>query len=158
MSSDTSRIAVPVATFVLGSVLSLYLKSIEPRKNTLRIAVVESVRLTREWYVQIHTLSLLAERPELVDAQADTATLDYARNRLLLPDLMLQYEILRRHSRARQLANAVRSFMDEVSSPIALGSPIRFCPYIPRLGQSSTLLGRLDVHLQRIAHEAADFL
>jgi hypothetical protein len=48
MDPDQVKLVTPIATFILGSALTLALKATESRRNDLRGAAREAMRLTKD--------------------------------------------------------------------------------------------------------------
>jgi hypothetical protein len=174
------KIVVPVATFLLGSALTFWMKSAEQRRVVTRSSAQEALRLAKEWYSQIHRL---VASPDGSPTSTDIAMIDYVNNRLILPDFQFHLGILRRYRNCQRLVEALQAFMDEVTDnrkPIKQGisdsrqAPgdvqdssfmIVRCPPIDDLrsrksgldlpGSSEAILSVLDERLQGVAHEAA---
>jgi hypothetical protein len=114
MDTDAIKIVTPIVTFILGSALTLWMKVAEQRRSLLKSVAQDAVRLTKEWYVQIHTL-LIAPPTDAPKGEVNTAIYDYVHNRLILPEYIMCVEILRRRKRAARLVTAMDAFLDDVT-------------------------------------------
>jgi hypothetical protein len=160
---DLLKIGVPIFTFVLGSMLTIAIKIVEQHRDVLRSAARESAKLTKEWYVQIHTLAL----PRL-DSMVSPSIHDYVNNRLILPDFVMNLEVLRTNRRASALVSALQDFLNAVTQvrprPVAGRSVLLLECLEPNLHPRQEVSGEnaglreLDVHVQRVAREAAKLL
>jgi hypothetical protein len=165
MDTEAFKIITPVATFILGSILTLAAKAVEQRRETVRTAAREAMRLTKEWYVQIHAL-LLADPSSQLSSTISTGVYDYVHNRLILPDFLFHLSILSRHRKAARLTEALEGFLAQVSShkprfgAQATQHPdLLECKTIDTIGQGPhEVLSLLDGHVQRVAREAAALL
>lgn len=177
---EIAKIIIPIVTFLLGSAFTLTLKVLEQRRSSLKGAAQEAARLTRDWYNQIHEL-ILTPATAISSAPVNTAIYDYVHNRLILPELMLYLEVLKRRKRGSRLVAALESFLDEVTYPIRDYPEGRACaeilvaseattasddppdaviPVVKRLDgrDKDRLLQVLDAHVQRVTREAAIIL
>ena len=160
---DLLKIGIPIFTFVLGSVLTIVIKIVEQHRDVIRNAARESAKLTKDWYVQIHTLALPRH-----DGLMSTAVYDYVRNRLILPDFVMHLEVLRTKRRASALVSALEDFLSAVTQArprsLAGNSMLLLECLEPSLHRSQELSGEsaalqeLDAHVQRVAREAARLL
>jgi hypothetical protein len=123
---ELARVVVPIITFVLGSVLTVAPKAWEQGRNATKTSAKEVVRLTKEWYGQIH-LQLHARATLQPDA-TNPALYDYVHNRLILPDLLFHLEILRKHRRAAELTRALEEFLCVVTDYTPAPHRRRFAP------------------------------
>ena len=163
---DLLKILVPILTFVLGSIVTIAIKAAEQQRDVLRSAAREAAKLTKDWYVQIHTLTV-AQAPSRFEGAVSTAVYDYVHNRLILPDFLMHLEVLRTKRRAAALVAALQDFLAEVTQvvppPVANGSVLLLQCVEPSVyprndGREGTSLGALDLHVQRVAREAAKLL
>lgn len=153
------KIGVPVSTFILGSGLTLLLKTAEQRRTTRHQSVLTLRRLTNEWYNQLQELFGHAERnvpPEVVDAFTR-----YLNNRIILPEVLMHVEVLRGKKGCETFLVNVVSFLQLVTN-YKIGrehdSMISArCIDLLAVGRTMTprqVLDALDPIVQRISIEA----
>lgn len=169
MTDDVLKVLVPVLTFVLGSAVTIAVRTAEQHRDVLRTAAREAAKLTKDWYVQIHTLSL-SRAPGRFDAAISTGVYDYIHNRLILPDFMLHLEVLRTKRRAASLVEALDEFLNDVTQarPTPLARYDQSALECKRLlvgldepeeaDVAGVALRSLDLHVQRVTREAAKLL
>lgn len=162
------ELVIPVATFILGCLFALFLQSATEGREARQRSVTEVVRLTRDWYHQIHTISV-AQRGSgtRTEPVLDPVVYDYIHNRVILPELLFHLQILRGRGECQRLCTEVEEFLGEVttfrpprtrSSGSGDGAPVRCLELISMLGKSATtteMLARLDSRIQDIVVEAA---
>lgn len=154
---DAIKITIPVLTFILGSLLTIGLKRYEHTREKRIFSVIEILRLSKDWYAQIQNLSA---QPSNNQSVIQEKIYEYVSSRLILPDILLHKEIIRKHSSCKILAAEVDAFIEELTnykySPL-LSFDIHYC-IPPSKETSPDLLIKLDIRLQRIAKEAAKIL
>lgn len=170
MADDFVKVILPMITFVLGGVLTIAIKAIEQRRDVVRSAVKEAVRLTKDWYVQIHTLALTPNDRNSASGAINTAVYDYVHNRLILPDFLLNLEILRSKREATGIVDALNAFLNEVTEvkpratvPDPDDNPLSCKRLFEDLSMPEPLIAqgvleRLDQHVQRVTKESAKLL
>jgi hypothetical protein len=154
---EIAKMTIPVATFVLGSVLTIALKQYELRREVRQGSVKEVVRLTKDWYTQIQQLAVSA-LSTWTDTPFERSVYDYISNRLLLPDVLLHVEILKKQPQCAPLVSEVEGFLKELTNydSGAGGRDMTRCDQLFQSGfRPDEFLARLDVRLQRVVREAA---
>jgi hypothetical protein len=162
VDSELLRIVIPLVTFILGSLFTLLLKTSTQRRETVRNATADLVRLTKEWYNQIHQI-LLQRRLSPEDEASAQVLFNYTHNRLILPDLILQLEILRSQAPKSDLIPEVEKFLEAVTN-YKEAKNRKECLYCPvgwvrskdsTDNESEFFLLELDKSLQTIVSKAA---
>ena len=163
MTYEIINVLIPVITFILGSLFTLFLKGFEARRATIRKSTTELSRLTRDWYTQIHQLFVVRVNSPLGD-DWNLALFEYTYNRLLLPEILLHLEILKKYKEAKKLVKLVEAFLDLVTNykdALRNDSPI-LCPKAKILNSErfdkTTFLKDLDCQLQLVVKEASKLL
>lgn len=161
------KVLIPTATFVLGVVVTLVTKRIEKRRSEIKERVTAIARLVNGWYNQLHQLSVDAATGKGEPATAK-AIYFYLHNRLILPELLLQLDLLRAQRTAPALVEAVGEFLSLVTTfdgTESVGS-ISCKDVLADLNASASsehfglegLLPRLDAKLQEITTLSAHAL
>jgi hypothetical protein len=115
MDIETVKLILPVITFALGAVFTLWLKAFESSRDSRRTSVREVCRAAKDWYIQIHKV-VLSSNGVPIDKGSDPALHDYLRNRIILPDLLLHSGILRGKRSCRRLVMRVDEFLGQVTN------------------------------------------
>jgi len=152
---DLAKTILPIVTFFLGCLFTLYAKRLHDRRQFYQMSVREISRLTTAWYNQIqgypHSLKEIMPLSHLSDSEQTMR--QYVNNRLILPDLLFNLAVIEREARYKELTRRTQEFLDIVT--IRRGSALncRGCGKIQELS-----LTDLDSALQGIAIEAGRLL
>jgi len=169
MNTEVLKLILPIGTFILGSLFTLLIKAIEQRRNALQAAARDTVRLTKDWYTQVYGLLSPAKvmTKGVAATRSDDSVYEYVHNRILLPELILCVEVLKRHRKADRLVQATQQFLDMVTmyeeAKTGENLSCRYCWSRNALlkrngGTAEAVLHKLDGYVQRIACEAAPLL
>ena len=164
MTYEIIKTLIPVITFILGSLFTLFLKGFEARRATIRKSTTELSRLTRDWYTQIHQLFVVRSNP-LSGDDWNLTLFDYAYNRLILPEVLLHLEILKKYKKAKKLVARVEAFLelvtnyrDALKNDLPLECPIKARILSSERFEETTFLKDLDYQLQLVVREASKLL
>ena len=160
MQTDTLRIIIPIATFILGGALTLLVKVFEQRRDTKRRSVSSIQQLTNEWYNQLH--EILIHKEEGQDPEFINAYTKYLSNRIILPKLLTHLEILKGFNDTHPYIIEVESFSSMVTN-YNNSEPYLFdkVSCLKRLSDdlaNDNFLGELDLVIQRIAIQSGVLL
>ncbi len=109
-----TRVAIPIATFIIGSAITLAYKKREERRAVIRQNAEEASKNAAAWYTQLHNLYIKLKNSDS-SAKADLLVYEYVRNREILPNIQRNLEVLNMHSKTHNLANAVSNFLGIVT-------------------------------------------
>jgi hypothetical protein len=110
-----TKVVIPVSTFILGVVATLLLKQMEQRRMGFRTRVEEIADQVNNWYNQLHAIDVEIEAG--VDARVlKSKVYDYVRNRLVMPKLVRNLEVIRHDRKSRQLVLEVEGFLKMVTN------------------------------------------
>jgi hypothetical protein len=165
LDPETLKIVIPIATFILGSVLTWSLKSLEQRRTVVRESVASLRRLVNEWYNQLH--ELFGHESGLYNEALFEAFTRYLNNRIVLPELLMHLEVIRQRDKCTKLVEQVENFLEIVtnysknsnqSSSVSAGTKCSalFSPEVTR--SPSSILDELDPVVQKIAIESGVLL
>lgn len=137
-----TEVIIPISTFVLGCLFTWVLQAHDAKEKQTQTAIHEACRLTKEWYTQIQTIRVQMLSGDLTPATGP-AVYDYVHNRLILPDLMLQIEILRKSPKCRPLVSQLEHFLTIVTDfdPNTLGKPVNCSDIVAKLARGPSVSG-----------------
>jgi hypothetical protein len=169
MFGRLSELAIPLFMFALGCVFTLIVQDLNERRVIKAESVKEVVRLSRDWYNQVHRLSLVKPRGGGPEQFYETAVADYVNNRVILPELLLHMQILKSYRDCEALVTQAEVFLSTVTDynphdvdRKSFGGGALECKDLLRLVEDTEanlqVLQQLDTAVQRIAAEAAKVL
>src|SRR6185295_9850192 len=103
MAPSFASYAVPLATFVLGAILTLFWKRYDKRATIIATYVRELSDCANDWYNQIYELKIA--RSDLTPVEFEKREEYYVRNRLVLPKYLRALNALRRYEEAGPLVS-----------------------------------------------------
>ena len=107
------KFAVPVITFALGVIFTVVFYRYQRRSELSRKASEDMVKLSAEWYTQLHEILVSAHDADKSKAQSLATA--YSQNRLILPNYLKNIEILRRDKRAAELVGLGEVFLSQLT-------------------------------------------
>jgi hypothetical protein len=109
-----TKIIIPIATFILGVLITLLLKRYELKRASFRQHVEKSSKLAMDWYNQLHNLTLKLKEGTKKD-DLTVALFSYQQSREFLPQLQLCITALRKHTSGRPLVEELEQFRKMVT-------------------------------------------
>ena len=100
----------PIITFFLGCIFTLLLKKRESKREIINRNINEICDCVNEWYNQIHTILVemqFNDDPNLINKKI----YGYNSNRLILPKLLRNLEILKKYGECVGLVKEVEEFL-----------------------------------------------
>lgn len=114
MDTDLLKYLIPVMTFILGSALTLSLKAWEQRRSTMQHSITILRRLTNEWYNQLY--ELFGDGKDNADPAIVDAFTRYLNNRIILPELLMHFEILGGNKMCKPFLSEIEKFLLTVAN------------------------------------------
>ena len=110
------KIGMPLLTFTLGVLTTLWSKKVEKKNEFLRENIKAIVTLTNDWYNQLLDLRAKSLDPGIKTEEFQRAVFVYVHNRIILPKLLLSMEIVRKSGKYVDLLESTESFMTLVTT------------------------------------------
>lgn len=115
---ETIKLALPVITFVLGILVTLYIKRWDYKRESLKRHVDEICSLSEEWYNRLVELSTLVHIED--DQQKLYENLSkYSNGSLFYAKYRQSLKVLKRYKRCRELVSEAEEFITLLTEPIS---------------------------------------
>jgi len=110
------NIIIPIATFFLGHLWSWAWFRAREKSAQIRTSIREITRLLGEWYTQIQSLADQTANEISNESEKNQKMLAYVNNRLILPSILLNVEVLRKDRRCSRIyLPKVEEFLNKVT-------------------------------------------
>ena len=163
------RIFVPLLTFVLGVIATIWSKKTDLRKEMAREHAKNIVSLATDWYNQL--IDLQAESmdqadgmdPDVVKTVMKRHAFTYVNSRVVLPRMILSLELVKNSGQFSELVETAEQFLDTVTQSdsdlyyafMASKPNLRDSRYCIELCDIGPLgMAKLDFLLQKMAGQA----
>lgn len=110
---DILKVLIPIITFILGSLFTLFLKEREKKTDTIQKAANEIANLTSDWYEQLHQINVKL-RFSPVRNEIEQELYLYLHNRLILPKYLRALKVLEA-KKCNYLVRYAHDFLDLVT-------------------------------------------
>ena len=108
-------ISIPIITFFLGSIFTLFMKNRESKRETINQNTNEICDLVNVWYNQIHAIFVDLKYGKNI-SELDKEIYTYNHNRLVLPKLIRNIEILKQYKGTNNFVEHVELFLELVTN------------------------------------------
>ena len=113
---EVVKLILPVFTFVLGMLFTLYLKGKDERRQVKAKSIDEICSLSEDWYNRLHTLSILVRMSRNLE-ELDQKMPEYAQGSLILAKYRRSLETLRKFPDCMALVDEASRFLNRVAGP-----------------------------------------
>ena len=113
-----NQIIIPLGTFILGILFTLLLEKFKRRRSIVSKYVPETAKLINDWYNQLYEIGVEMKNGKSSEQISNLRHLVsfYEQNRLILPKLILNLEILKKHKSCSALVDDVETFLAKVTN------------------------------------------
>lgn len=125
-------VSIPIITFFIGSIFTLLMKNRESKRETINQNTNEVCDLVNVWYNQIHTILVDLKYGKNISV-LDKEIYTYNHNRLVLPKLIRNIEILKQYKGTNDFVEQVELFLKlvtNIGSRSSENEPIFLCHFI----------------------------
>lgn len=114
---DAIKVLLPIFTFFLGAIFTLYLRRIDARKQQIEQTITEIADLSNQWYEQLNDIRVIKDF-ENENHEIEKKMYLYINNRLILPKYLKNLEILEKYKHCHVIYNQAQIFLSLVTNPI----------------------------------------
>ncbi|UOQ69510.1 hypothetical protein [Hymenobacter volaticus] len=113
--SEFLNVFVPVITFFLGVIITTVIENRKDKQEKIEQYVNNTSELTNDWYHQLYQLNYDNKR-RIDSVEIKRAMFFYSQNRLILPKIMKNLEVLKGASSCKEFVSKTERFLKLVTN------------------------------------------